>query len=502
MKKESALNNLLISYPCPIDWDNMDGNERKRFCSQCSLNVYNISDMTEEEAEDFLIENEGGCVKFYLREDGTIKTKSCSQFLEKARHRISGVKKSVAVFIMIVISFLTGETKVSSALDAKDYVKSLWSKNVRKFDLHKLDRVMGRPSKSEIRKVIDDIAPRISFSGSRLDQPDAIKQFVADIERTNTIDPKYVSKLETYSKETENEDLYFQVMLLKALLADENPTLEKSTKQKAITEFEKIRFKMLKKLVNEAKSTVDEGRNQYPIFRLEEFSKIAFSGQTFLAKDYSRPCNMKVWKTPSTLPYDRCKNLSFLIATELMIDTVISIFEKVEQTDSADRIDKISRQIRFARLNRTYETTGDKALLSKINAIQTELVLLQTIHGYPSCYLAKYIGYDIEDDGDYSYHFSIVRKFKPVKKVAGKTIEGPEFVFTDSQEFRKSEDKNDPYQLSRFRDTLVDKGTEFIVLSGSGSTTSGIVPFCSAMLATEGMEELAVKNRSKLSGLN
>ena len=40
------LDQVTISYPCPADWNSMEGDERTRFCSQCKLNVYNISEMT------------------------------------------------------------------------------------------------------------------------------------------------------------------------------------------------------------------------------------------------------------------------------------------------------------------------------------------------------------------------------------------------------------------------------------------------------------------------
>jgi hypothetical protein len=40
-------------------WDDMAGNERVRFCSQCKLNVYDISAMTKSEVESFIANAEG-----------------------------------------------------------------------------------------------------------------------------------------------------------------------------------------------------------------------------------------------------------------------------------------------------------------------------------------------------------------------------------------------------------------------------------------------------------
>ena len=50
-KFESPLNNIKIASPCSANWDEMYGNERKRFCGDCKLNVYNLSGMSRDEAE-------------------------------------------------------------------------------------------------------------------------------------------------------------------------------------------------------------------------------------------------------------------------------------------------------------------------------------------------------------------------------------------------------------------------------------------------------------------
>lgn len=97
MKKfNNTLNNIKIASPCSADWDKMYGNERRRYCSDCKLNVYNLSDMTQIEAENFLISSEGRvCVKFYRRTDGTILTKDCPIGWKKLKKRISLTTKAV-----------------------------------------------------------------------------------------------------------------------------------------------------------------------------------------------------------------------------------------------------------------------------------------------------------------------------------------------------------------------------------------------------------------------
>lgn len=53
MKEErlEPLDNLILSYSCPINWESMEGNERERFCKQCSKTVFNISDLSKKEAD-------------------------------------------------------------------------------------------------------------------------------------------------------------------------------------------------------------------------------------------------------------------------------------------------------------------------------------------------------------------------------------------------------------------------------------------------------------------
>ena len=56
---DSPLKNLKIASPCTAEWDGMTGNERKRFCGECKLHVYNLSGMTRYDAENLLRLSEG-----------------------------------------------------------------------------------------------------------------------------------------------------------------------------------------------------------------------------------------------------------------------------------------------------------------------------------------------------------------------------------------------------------------------------------------------------------
>jgi hypothetical protein len=100
------LNNLKIASPCSVEWEGMFGNERKRFCGECKLNVYNISGMTRREAESLLEQSEGRlCVRYYRRADGTILTKDCPVGWARVRRRASMIATAA---LSMMVSFLAG----------------------------------------------------------------------------------------------------------------------------------------------------------------------------------------------------------------------------------------------------------------------------------------------------------------------------------------------------------------------------------------------------------
>src|SRR5947199_8355723 len=84
----SPLDNVRVASPCSADWDSMYGDDQKRFCKECKLNVYNLSGMTREDAERLVTNAEGPlCVRFYKRPDGTIITQDCPVGWAKVKHR-------------------------------------------------------------------------------------------------------------------------------------------------------------------------------------------------------------------------------------------------------------------------------------------------------------------------------------------------------------------------------------------------------------------------------
>jgi hypothetical protein len=102
----NPLNSLTIASPCSANWDEMHGDNRKRFCGECKLNVYNLSGMTRNEAEELLQNSEGRlCVRFYQRTDGTVLTEDCPVGWARIKQRVS---KTAAAFASLIIGLVSG----------------------------------------------------------------------------------------------------------------------------------------------------------------------------------------------------------------------------------------------------------------------------------------------------------------------------------------------------------------------------------------------------------
>lgn len=105
-KFTSPLENIRIASPCSANWEEMYGNERKRFCGECKLNVYNLSGMSSREAENLILQSEGKlCVRFFRRSDGSVLTKDCPVGWQAIKRRVS---KTAAAFASLFFTALSG----------------------------------------------------------------------------------------------------------------------------------------------------------------------------------------------------------------------------------------------------------------------------------------------------------------------------------------------------------------------------------------------------------
>lgn len=100
------LDNIMIAAPCTADWNNMEGDDTVRFCNLCELNVFNLSGMSDKDAEALLRSksadpNSSLCIALYRRQDGTIITDNCPVGLRKIRNRMLKLKENGSVLARI-----------------------------------------------------------------------------------------------------------------------------------------------------------------------------------------------------------------------------------------------------------------------------------------------------------------------------------------------------------------------------------------------------------------
>jgi hypothetical protein len=104
MEPLTVLNNLRIASPCPATWEAMRGDDRVRFCDSCSKHVYNVSDLTADEAVALIQKADGhSCVRLFRRKDGTVLTADCPVGIRSAvRLRLIRLASAgVVVFAML-----------------------------------------------------------------------------------------------------------------------------------------------------------------------------------------------------------------------------------------------------------------------------------------------------------------------------------------------------------------------------------------------------------------
>jgi len=105
-KPAISLDLVQIASPCHVAWDDMAGDDRRRFCRQCKLHVYDLSDMPRAEAQAFVNQAEGRtCIRLFRRDDGTLLTRDCPVGLRALRQRLV---RAVASLVGLVLALVTG----------------------------------------------------------------------------------------------------------------------------------------------------------------------------------------------------------------------------------------------------------------------------------------------------------------------------------------------------------------------------------------------------------
>jgi hypothetical protein len=78
MVADDLLRGYTIADPCPMDWAQMRGDERSRFCGACSQHVYDLTVLSSDEAAALVCSQNGPtCVRLYRHGDGRLAPFAC-----------------------------------------------------------------------------------------------------------------------------------------------------------------------------------------------------------------------------------------------------------------------------------------------------------------------------------------------------------------------------------------------------------------------------------------
>ena len=119
------LQNVRVASPCEASWEGMEAvdGERVKFCLHCAKNVYNLSEMTQWEAEGLLRKHEGKlCARYYQRRDGTVLTRDCrigAQAVRVALIRRSAVAASLFAMMFGAMAAVVSTEETHTTGDLK-----------------------------------------------------------------------------------------------------------------------------------------------------------------------------------------------------------------------------------------------------------------------------------------------------------------------------------------------------------------------------------------------
>jgi hypothetical protein len=147
MKPVPLLARIRVATPCTADWSQMTGDERVRHCAHCKKNVFNLSDMTREQAERLIIEKNGDlCARYFQRKDGTILLADCSVGIKQKRK--TNVLAASAAMLLAGTGGVAGYLKLSH--HAAPMVKLEPVQNMEPMGLVTVEPVPPPPETNEV----------------------------------------------------------------------------------------------------------------------------------------------------------------------------------------------------------------------------------------------------------------------------------------------------------------------------------------------------------------
>ena len=96
-----VLPQIKINTPCPMNWDEMDGNASRRFCGHCQKHVHNFEEMDAKSVTELLNSVSSICAKVRRQADGSIITKETRISRRNWFARLGGLAASIAVLLTL-----------------------------------------------------------------------------------------------------------------------------------------------------------------------------------------------------------------------------------------------------------------------------------------------------------------------------------------------------------------------------------------------------------------
>lgn len=99
--RTADLNQIIVKSPCPMDWEQMQGDDSVRYCEHCQKQVYDLQQLTRQQAGELLASQQeaGLCGRIARHEDGTVVTKD-----NKPKNRVRPFQFTVASLILLITS--------------------------------------------------------------------------------------------------------------------------------------------------------------------------------------------------------------------------------------------------------------------------------------------------------------------------------------------------------------------------------------------------------------
>lgn len=124
MPKKSFIDAIKVENPCTENWEEMEGNDTVRFCSHCSKNVNNLSEMTRKQAIR-LVRQSGGrlCIR-YIPNARTGSPVFADRFVKIARNAGAAAGVLTASMMLSTIAFAQGGTEPQQLVQIENSIKS------------------------------------------------------------------------------------------------------------------------------------------------------------------------------------------------------------------------------------------------------------------------------------------------------------------------------------------------------------------------------------------